>query len=230
MNSRLLAAVLILSCIAGIAFTTSPVQIPCEDGNYSPCKCKDEFQWSPDVEAIKCDGIAMNDVLKVLQSVKAKSKNRIYLTVINQNLTRLPQKVFGDVPVHGATLKLPSLRNADDNAFLGQEDNLETLSFDGCSLSAVPTKTVSPLRRLTIFEYVNSKVKIDRISQDTFIGMRSAAHIEQLRLENNGIKSIRRDALKAFTNVNYLYLNDNELSYISVDSLPPKKLDNLELE
>ncbi|KAG1681061.1 Leucine-rich repeat transmembrane protein FLRT3 [Nymphon striatum] len=228
-NSRLLTAGVILSCIAGIAFAASPPQIPCEDDKYFPCKCQAEFQWSADVDAIKCDGIAMHDVVKVVQNVKAKSKNRIYVTIINQNLTSLPQKVFEDVLVQGATFQLPSLRNVDDNAFVGQDDSLETLSFDGCSLPSIPTKSVSILKKLTLFEYVNSKVKIGNINHETFAGMGSAANIEQLRLGNNGIKSIGRDALKVFTNSNYLYLNDNELSYVSADSFPARKLDVLKL-
>ncbi|KAG1692964.1 Chaoptin [Nymphon striatum] len=228
---KILTFGIIFGCILRQGKATSPSEGRlCIDKQYSPCKCGSRF-LSATIEALKCEGIAIDAIPEILRKIKSRTDNKIYLSIANDEVTTLPRNFLGNTSVTELGLLFPHLKTVDENAFTGQDSSLVSLRFTECgSLSSFPSKSVSKLNKLLYLEFSNSKKTFENLTNDTFAGLTNAENIRQILLKNDSIKTIGEGALSQFTNSVYIYLDNNDLTELKTNALPSRKLDLIHLD
>ncbi|CAM1329843.1 Uncharacterised protein g10130 [Pycnogonum litorale] len=195
------------------------------------CVCKEE-------------NVSNNGAIKQKRTVVCKRENivliglvfSLYSDKINSNYgkveirnevdKRVPARFLGKVNVRSVLLRLPLVETIDDDALLGQEDNIEVLRIINTNLSKIPIGAVKNLHRLSDFLILEA-FNIKHIEKNCFHPLSSSTieSMQRFTLSDSNLRSIGKEAFTALKKLKILILQNTKLKSFPGGVLPKQEID-----
>lgn len=149
---------------------------------------------------------------------------RVY--IYNSKLTTLRPSLLGQMAVSEVIITVTKLTTVGPTTFTGQEKTLNTVTFDRTSLKDVPGPALQAVPILGQLHQTNS-FYYQVVTADSFAHLKNPSNLNMVDLQSNRISSIQNGSFAALGNLQYLFLNNNNLKVILPTAFSSKGPQNM---